>query len=183
MSETIMIVLIIAGTILTILFLFRRQLSEFVFRLSRDGIDTELRTHSKTATSEDRTAGGQSSSVVPGVRVRGNKVIGRRQKMKVEREADVTNNLLLGEDQTLAVTSDNPQIVHLYQEITNNFSRNDLRVLCQHLNFNYDDLPGTDLESKTHALIEEMHQKQSLPLLITEARRLYPELSLEHDAR
>ena len=177
MSENVQIALIIAGTIIVILFIFRRQLKNFIFKLTREGVEGELSTHESAAPRNPA-----SSAQRPGVSVSRNKMVGQRQRIDVEQDdAEVNDNWMMGRDQAIAVLGDNPRLLHLHQQIVYNFSLNDFRTLCQHLEVNYDQLSGEDLPTKTQSLLLQARQRQSLAQLVTEGRRLHPELSWKED--
>lgn len=106
MSDSVLIVLIIAVTILVVLLFFRRQLSNFIFKANREGVEAQLKTHKP-----EKSVPSGGPAVRPGkrpsVNISGNRQIGKRNKIKVERDdADVSDNLQLGEDQEILARQD-----------------------------------------------------------------------------
>ncbi|MFP4395335.1 MAG: hypothetical protein ACLFTI_08740 [Anaerolineales bacterium] len=178
MSDPVMITLIIAVALLIVLFIFRRQLKDFIFSISKEqGINTEIHTHDPPSTS---TGAPGAPPPTRGVSVSGNVLRGRDNTLDVEHDdATVDDNKLRGKGQTLSVAKPTPQALHLHQQITRNFNVIQLRALCQRLDINYDRLPGAeaDLSAKTDALLGQIQQEQRLLQLIEAGRELHPTLS------
>jgi hypothetical protein len=176
MIETTQIVLIIAVTVLIALFIFRRQLKDFVLRIRPGGLDAQLSTHSPQP--------GQESSSMPtvsrGVKISGNKMVGWLQRIFVRHDqAEVSDSVMVGGKQDITAVADSPLVAHLYQQFTLNFSVNDFRALCVNLGQDYAALPGAGLEGKTRALLTEFERQQRLPQLVDAGRRIHPELPWE----
>jgi hypothetical protein len=101
MSDTVLIVLIIAVVVVVVLLIFRKQVSRFFIKASKDGVEADLTTREPAAPST--TASGNPASVV----ISGNKQIGKEQKIDVARpDVAVQDNLQLGYDQEIKVKSD-----------------------------------------------------------------------------
>jgi hypothetical protein len=103
MSENGWIVLIIAGTVVFVLFMFRSALARFFFKAGSSGIEASLETREQATTNT-----GESSARPirpPGqVTISRNKQIGLRNKIDVNRpDVDVTENLQLGADQEISL--------------------------------------------------------------------------------
>ncbi len=95
MSETVWIVLIIAITVIVVLYLFRRRLSEFFFKASQEGLEASLKTHDSTE---------KTSSRSHGVQISGNRLVGVENEIKVEQDdVGVDDNVLLGKKQKISV--------------------------------------------------------------------------------
>jgi len=176
MSDPVLIVLIIAVTVIVVLFIFRRQLKDFVLRVNEKELDAQLHTHPPSEMSATPSSRGT------GVVIQGTRMRGRRQGIAVSRpNVEVLDSRMTGTDQHIAVTADAPLVAHLQQQIAYHFSVNDVRTLCVDLGLDYATLPGMDLEAKTQALLTEIEQQQRLPQLIDAGRRLHPGLSWESD--
>ena len=94
MSDTVLVVLIIAITVIVVLILFRKQLSRFFIRANKEGVEAELQTHE-----QEKPAGEKA-----GVSISGNKQIGRDNVIDVGRDnVEVEDNLQLGEGQQIKV--------------------------------------------------------------------------------
>ena len=95
MSDQVQIVLIIAVALLIVLFIFRRQLSDFRFKGGKEGLDMQLTTHKPPTELEKKSTG---------VNVRGNKLWGRRNKIDVQTgKSSVEENEMIGADQQINV--------------------------------------------------------------------------------
>ena len=101
MSDNVMIVLVIAIALIVILFIFRKQLSNFHFRGGRDGVDMELKTRKETSTAASAQSGRKSS----GTSVSRNTLWGRKNKINVQNsgKASVDENKVVGEEQEINV--------------------------------------------------------------------------------
>lgn len=107
MSDPVRIALIIAAVVVIALIIFRRQLSSFLFKATKDGIEAELKTHNQAAASGGGRTAGRSKSA--SVNIKGNRLIGSRNKIEVERDdVNVEENTQLGADQEITVKSDRP---------------------------------------------------------------------------
>ena len=96
MSDNVLIVLIIAVTVIAVLFLFRRQLSAFLFKAGKDGLEAELKVHDPSESNKE----GDSHKV----QISRNKLIGKENEIKVaQNNVGVDDNLLLGEKQKIEV--------------------------------------------------------------------------------
>jgi hypothetical protein len=106
MSDNVLIVLIVAAAVVVVLYLFRRQLRDFVFKASRQGLEARLSTHRPEGTSApDQPATG--SAPRPGVTISGNVQTGRDHKIRVGRDdVQVSDNLQQGRGQEISVEPD-----------------------------------------------------------------------------
>jgi hypothetical protein len=172
MTETTWIVLIIAATVLIVLFIFRRQLKDFILKVNSGGLDAHLSTHSPQPDQ------GSSTPAAPrGVKISGNKMFGWLQRIFVRHDqAEVSDNVMAGGKQDIVAVADSPLVAHLHQQFTLNFSVNDFRALCIDLGQDYAALPGAGLEDKAHALLAEFEKQQRIPQLVDAGRRIHPEL-------
>lgn len=103
MTDTVLIVLIIALAVIVVLLFFRNQLSRFLFKANREGIEAELQTHKPVpgATSSTATSG------AGGVAIRGNKQVGEGNAIDVGRDnVVVEDNVQRGKDQKIQVRPD-----------------------------------------------------------------------------
>lgn len=106
MSDTVIIALIIAAVILAALIIFRKQLSRFVFKAGKEGIETELETREGGAAAGSAGAG-QPAGKRPGVTVSGNKQTGTGNVIDISRgDVTVKDNLQDGRNQKLKVRPD-----------------------------------------------------------------------------
>ena len=170
MTETTWIVLIVAVAVV-IAFLIYRNLKNFGIKANPDGVEAQFSTHPPQP--------GQTSTPAPspGVTISGNKMFGWLQRIFVRRDqADVSNNVMAGVKQDIIAIPDSPLVTHLHQQLTNNFSVNDLRTLCVDLGQDYTALPGAGMENKTRALLAEFDKQQRLPQLIEAGRSIHPQL-------
>jgi hypothetical protein len=104
MSDTVLIALIVAVTLVVVLYMFRRQLSNFVFRANKQGVEAQLSTRQPDA--PDQTPPGPDPS--PGVVIRGNVQRGRDHKIQVGRDnVQVRDNLQEGQRQEITAGPDN----------------------------------------------------------------------------
>jgi len=104
MSDTVLITLILAVTIVVVLVIFRRQLSRFLFKANRDGVEAEMETH-EPAKDEAQTKPNANASA--GVTISNNRQVGRGNKIDVgQSDVAVTDNLQLGEGQEINVRPD-----------------------------------------------------------------------------
>ncbi len=102
MSDTVLIVLIVAVTIVVVLWIFRKQISRFFIKAGKDGVEADLTTREPVAPPTTPPQTGSS-----GVVISGNKQIGKDQKIDVGRsEVAVQDNLQLGERQEIKVQPD-----------------------------------------------------------------------------
>ncbi len=175
MTETTWIVLIVAATVLVVLFIFRRQLKDFILKINSGGLDAQLSTH-------DPQPGQESSTLAAkrGVKISGNKMFGWLQRILVRHDdAEVSNNVMAGGKQDITAVTDSPLVAHLYQQLTLNFSVNDFRALCGDLGQDYAALPGGDIEDKARALLIEFEKQRRIPQLVEAGRCIHPELPWE----
>jgi hypothetical protein len=173
MSQPVQITLIAAVTVVIVLYIFRRQLKDFIFKFNREGVDAHLSTHEPEPGREAVPASTGKAST----RVSGNRLVGRDQRIDVRKSnTDVSENLMMGRDQVIAVLGDDPMILHLHQQIAYHFSLNDFRVLCQHLDIDPSKLSGEGLPFKTRALLAQVQEQKALSKLVDVSRRLHPEL-------
>lgn len=104
MSDNVLIVLIVAIALIIVLFIFRKQLSNFRFRGGKEGVDMEIKTRKETVTngsSQSRRNSNRTS-------VSRNKLWGRGNKINVQKDGNVTvdDNQLVGEDQGIDVKTE-----------------------------------------------------------------------------
>lgn len=94
MSETVQIILIVAAAVLVVLFLFRNQLKDFIFKAGPQGLETHLSTREPQPGAEQAAPSpGQRPSVV----VRGNVQSGQDHEIRVRRsDVEVSDNLQEG---------------------------------------------------------------------------------------
>ena len=98
MSDTVLVVLIVAATVIVVLYMFRRQLSAFLFKANKDGLEAELKTHAP-----DETKTGDSH----GVQISGNRLVGKENEIEIGRDdVGVDDNILLGKKQKIQVKPD-----------------------------------------------------------------------------
>jgi hypothetical protein len=101
MNDTVLIVAIVAAAVVIVLYVFRRQLSEFVFKATRSGVEAQLKTHAPDAGASTGEPAPTRSTVVSG-----NRLVGRRNTIDVEgRDAEVSDNTLAGSDQGIDVST------------------------------------------------------------------------------
>jgi hypothetical protein len=175
MTETTWIVLIIAATVFIVLFIFRRQLRDFIISIRPGEFDARLSTHASQPGQDSSTPAAQR-----GVKISGNKMFGWLQRIFVRHDdAEVSDNMMVGGKQDITAVTDSPLAVHLYQQLTLNFSVNDFRALCDNLGQDYAALPGAGLEGKARALLIEFEKQQRIPRLIEAGRRIHPKLPWE----
>jgi len=175
MTENLWLALIIAAVVITAFIIFRKQLSRFIFRISREGIDAELDTHAPFPTATNAQS---ATATAPGVRVSGTTMVGKRSRLDVRHtNADISNTTLVGQEHEVVVAAPDPAAVYLQQQITLNFSINDFRALCVALSIDPDALPGPGLDAQTEALLARYPQR--LAEIRAEARRIRPGLEWE----
>ena len=105
MSDHVRIALIIAAVVVIALILFRRQLSSFLFKANKNGIEAELKTHAQGAR-DGASASPATQSKSAGVTIKRNRLFGWRNKIEVERDdADVAENTQLGANQEITAKS------------------------------------------------------------------------------
>lgn len=173
MTETTWIALIIAVAVIVALFIFRRQLKDFILKINSGGVDAQISTHPPQP-GQEHPAGSR------GVKISGNKMVGWLQRIFVRHDqAEVSDNVMVGGEQDITAVSDSPLVAHLYRQLTLNFSVNDFRALCVNLGQDYAALPGAGLEEKVRALLTEFEKQQRLPQLLDAGPRIHPELSWE----
>ncbi len=106
MSDTVLIALIVAVAVGVVLYIFRGQLSKFVLKFGKEGLETELTTHSPQDTSAPSQAV-SSAAPRPSVIVRGNIQEGADHVIDVRRDnVEVIENLQEGERQEISVGPD-----------------------------------------------------------------------------
>jgi hypothetical protein len=93
MSDSVLMVLIVAVAVVVGLFMFRRQLSRFFLKANRKGLAARLETRDP----------GTMVRELDSVTISGNQQIGTKNTIETERSnVNVTDNLQLGERQTIA---------------------------------------------------------------------------------
>lgn len=102
MSDNVWIVLIVALTVIVVLFLFRRQLSSFFLRAGKDGLETRLETRD---TPGNAPGDGSDASV----NISGTRQIGRKNKIRVSRpDVNISQVDQIGSEQQIDVQPDPP---------------------------------------------------------------------------
>ena len=105
MSDTVTIVLIIAVAVIVVLLIFRKQVSRFFIKASKDGLEADLTTREPSSEPSPTT----TSETRPGVTISRNKQIGKGNKITVgQSDALVEDNLQLGQDQEITAKPDSP---------------------------------------------------------------------------
>lgn len=183
MSDTVIITLIIAAAVLIALYIFRRQLKDFIFHINKDtGIQTEIHTHAPqppfptSESAQPTPLSPQSSALNPsssGVTISGNVQRGKNHSITAERPATITDNRQTGQGHVIAAAA--PHITHLHQQI-NLLTLNDFRTLCLNLGVDPAALPAAD---QTAALLAQLQAQNRLPALTAAARTLRPDLDWE----
>jgi hypothetical protein len=106
MSDTVLIVIIITAAVLLILFMFRNQLSRFLFKANKDGVEAELET--KETPGSPASTG--SPTAQPGASVRRVTLIGKGSTAEARgSKATVEDVTGLGVDQTFSADSTKPE--------------------------------------------------------------------------
>lgn len=102
MSDTVLIVLIVAVAVIVVLLIFRKQVSRFFIKAGKEGVEADLTTREPAAPAG--TPGGSPAGVV----ISGNKQIGKKNKIDVVGRSDVAmqDNLQLGEGQEIKARPD-----------------------------------------------------------------------------
>jgi hypothetical protein len=96
-----LIVLIIAVVVVVVLLIFRKQVSRFFIKASKEGLEADLTTREPAAPPATSLAG------QPSVTISGNRQIGKEQKIDVGRpDVAIQDNLQLGQDQEIKVRPD-----------------------------------------------------------------------------
>ena len=100
MSDTVLIVLIVAVVVAVVLFMFRQQLKRFLFKANKDGIEATLETRDASR----RSAGPRGVSISRNVQAgKGNVIdVGRS-------DANVSENLQQGEDNVIRARPEPPK--------------------------------------------------------------------------
>ena len=97
MSDTVLITLIVAATVIILLFMFRRQLSRFGIKANKEGIEAELETRDPSAMPDRQD----------GVIISGAKQFGKEQVIDVGREnVTVEDTRQVGTGQKIIVRPD-----------------------------------------------------------------------------
>lgn len=81
MSDSVLIVLIVALAVIVVLYMFRRQLGNFAFRANRQGLEAQLSTRQPDAPEE-----AAAPAPSPGVVISGSVQRGRGHKIQVSRD-------------------------------------------------------------------------------------------------
>ena len=96
MSDIAIAILAITGVVIVALFLLRNQIKRLVFKAGPDGVETDIETHETNSTAKP-----------PSIRITGNKQIGKRNRIDVERDdVEVADNVQRGEDHGIRAASD-----------------------------------------------------------------------------
>jgi preprotein translocase subunit SecF len=111
MSDTVLVVLIMAVAIVVVLIVFRRRVSHFLFRADQQGVAAEMRTREDKATAADGQMDKTSRRRPADVTVRGVRQAGAGNEVEVSttgQTADVEDIAQLGVKQKLKVEADQP---------------------------------------------------------------------------
>lgn len=104
MSETVQIILIVAIALIIVLFIFRRQLSNFRFKGGKDGVDMQLKTHKNSTESAKTTSSGNKPA---SINISGNKLWGRKNKIDVQtNNTSVNDNSVIGDEQEIVARNE-----------------------------------------------------------------------------
>lgn len=97
MSYSVETALIIAGTVVLVIFLLRGSLKRFSIKANQKSVEGRIETHAP-----DAKSGGAPAA--HGVVVRGNRQVGTNQKIEVRRgDAQVSDNVQAGKDQKIDI--------------------------------------------------------------------------------
>lgn len=103
MSDTVLIVLIITVAVVVVLLIFRKQVSRFFIKASKEGVEADLTTREPAPAATPTS----SSESRPGVVISGNKQIGQKNTIDVaQSNVAVEDNLQVGEEQQIKVRPD-----------------------------------------------------------------------------
>ena len=106
MSDSVWIVLIIAVVVLVALFIFRRQLSSFFLKASKEGLEAKLETREPAARTSSAEPTGETGGRAS-VNISGSRQVGRRNKMRVGRpDVNISDVDQFGTDQEIEVEPD-----------------------------------------------------------------------------
>jgi hypothetical protein len=109
MSDTVLIVLIIALAVIIVLFAFRGALSRFFLKASREGFEAELQTRDPAGGQQSELPKEAAEPPSPGVNISGNVQRGSGHRIAVNRpDVNVSDNEQSGRDQSIEVGSDQP---------------------------------------------------------------------------
>lgn len=93
-SNTVWIVLIIAIALILVLFMFRRQLREFILKVTRAGVELELKNNQST---EDHPVPVNKAKRGPGTRIIGNIQFGKHNRIENNQSnASIEDNKQIG---------------------------------------------------------------------------------------
>ncbi len=103
MNDTVLIVLIISIAVIVVLYMFRRQLSNFAIKATKGGVEAQLSTHQPDAPDQPPPDPPPS----PGVVISGNIQRGRDHKIQVRRDnVQVRENLQEGRGQEISADAE-----------------------------------------------------------------------------
>jgi hypothetical protein len=104
MSDAVLIVLIVSVTLVATPIIFRRQLSRFLFKASKTGIEAELETREIPERGRKEVSSTSATSRPTAVSINGNKLIGVRNAIEADgTDVAITDNLQAGSDQKIGV--------------------------------------------------------------------------------
>ncbi len=104
MSNTAQIALIVTVAVVIVLYIFRRQLAEFMLKFNKDGLETKLTTHAPDAPKPAPAAPAPASRPVV---IKGNVQEGADHVIDVRRgDVEVIENLQDGDRQEIVVGPD-----------------------------------------------------------------------------
>lgn len=104
MSNSAQIAMIVAVAVVIVLYLFRRQLSKFMLKFTKDGLETELTTHTPDAPKPALASPPAASRPVV---IKGNIQEGADHVIDVRRgDVEVIENLQEGDRQEISVGPD-----------------------------------------------------------------------------
>jgi hypothetical protein len=105
MDNNVLIVLIVSVTVIIILLLFRKQLSSFLFKAGKEGVQAELKTRKPENSTFLETSGKRGERSADTV-VRNNKLFGKKNEMTLDgSRLDASDNLLVGEENEIKSSS------------------------------------------------------------------------------
>lgn len=105
MSDTALIVLIVAVALIIVLLIFRKQLSNFQFKGGKNGLEMAIKTRK-----EDKTKDSSQTGTKPkGISVSRNQLWGKKNKIDIQsgsQNISADDNQMLGEEQEITVKPD-----------------------------------------------------------------------------
>lgn len=106
MSETVQIAIIVAGVVVIVLFMFRERLTHFEFSADSKGVSSRL--DAEPANVPKQTDRGNASGDKLGIRISGNRMMGKGNVIQAERPAEIVQNTMIGVEQRIITGPDSP---------------------------------------------------------------------------